>query len=261
LAAAWRRIDFAVNLLPREVCGGIASSCSPTSGHLVGALAVGPWNQIGKIQAAAQDECRLNRRHLDRFEHEGNLWPDSAQRISAWPDERLVCNCFKVTKGTLVAAQRAGAIPVEALAKATSASTLCGSCQPLLVELAGATPYVVTTPDQASRALKWTAVAALIAVVLLTTVPPLPMSSSIQHWWHDVEAFRRLGTTKQTTSYILVELTFVALGLSLRKRWSRFSFGAFQKKLMQMIAVAVKGIDRLDQIVPAVQELGKRHVG
>ena len=32
------------------------------------------------------------------------------------------------------------------------------------------------------------------------------------------------------------------------------------KKLMQMITVAVKGLDHLDAIVPAVQQLGKRHV-
>jgi hemoglobin-like flavoprotein len=34
-----------------------------------------------------------------------------------------------------------------------------------------------------------------------------------------------------------------------------------QKKLMQMITVAVNGLDRLDQIVPAVQALGRGHVG
>lgn len=33
------------------------------------------------------------------------------------------------------------------------------------------------------------------------------------------------------------------------------------KKLMQMITMAVKGLDNLDQLVPAVQGLGKRHVG
>lgn len=32
-------------------------------------------------------------------------------------------------------------------------------------------------------------------------------------------------------------------------------------KLMAMIGVAVKGLDRLDEIVPAVQALGRRHVG
>jgi len=32
------------------------------------------------------------------------------------------------------------------------------------------------------------------------------------------------------------------------------------KKLMKMIATAVNGLDRLDAIVPAVQDLGRRHV-
>ncbi len=32
------------------------------------------------------------------------------------------------------------------------------------------------------------------------------------------------------------------------------------KKLMKMIATAVNGLDRLDEIVPAVQDLGVRHV-
>lgn len=33
------------------------------------------------------------------------------------------------------------------------------------------------------------------------------------------------------------------------------------KKLMKMINVAVNGLTRLDQIVPAVQDMGRRHVG
>ncbi len=32
------------------------------------------------------------------------------------------------------------------------------------------------------------------------------------------------------------------------------------RKLMQMLAVAVKGLDRLEQILPAVESLGARHV-
>lgn len=34
-----------------------------------------------------------------------------------------------------------------------------------------------------------------------------------------------------------------------------------RRKLMQMIGLAVNGLDRLEQIVPAVQELGRRHAG
>jgi hemoglobin-like flavoprotein len=32
------------------------------------------------------------------------------------------------------------------------------------------------------------------------------------------------------------------------------------RKLMQMLSVAVKGLDRLDELVPAVRQLGVRHV-
>ena len=34
-----------------------------------------------------------------------------------------------------------------------------------------------------------------------------------------------------------------------------------KKKLMQMLTVAVRGLSRLDDIVPAVQALGRRHAG
>ncbi len=33
------------------------------------------------------------------------------------------------------------------------------------------------------------------------------------------------------------------------------------RKLMQMIGIVVKGLDHLEALVPAVQDLGKRHVG
>jgi hemoglobin-like flavoprotein len=33
------------------------------------------------------------------------------------------------------------------------------------------------------------------------------------------------------------------------------------RKLMQMLSVAVNGLNSLDKIVPAIQDLGKRHVG
>ena len=32
-----------------------------------------------------------------------------------------------------------------------------------------------------------------------------------------------------------------------------------RKKLMQMLTAAVKGLDRLDQLVPVVEQLGRRH--
>ena len=33
-----------------------------------------------------------------------------------------------------------------------------------------------------------------------------------------------------------------------------------RKKLMQMLTAAVKGLDRIEQLVPVVEDLGRRHV-
>jgi nitrite reductase (NADH) large subunit len=94
--------------------------------------------------------------------------------------------------------------------------------------------------------LKWTAVVVIIAVVLLTILPPFPITGSIQHWWHDAEAFRRHSVTKQITGYILMGLAFAALGLSLRKRWRRVSFGAFRS---WRLAHAILGLGTLVGLV------------
>ena len=47
----------------------------------------------------------------------------------------------------------------------------------------------------------------------------------------------------------------------LRPLFTRGDMAEQRKKLMQMITVAVRGLERLDELVPAVQALGRRHVG
>ena len=48
---------------------------------------------------------------------------------------------------------------------------------------------------------------------------------------------------------------------SLRPMFSYTDMAEQRKKLMQMITVAVRGLGRLDELIPAVRALGKRHVG
>ncbi|MGK5628787.1 FAD-dependent oxidoreductase [Streptomyces sp. URMC 123] len=47
---------------------------------------------------------------------------------TALPDDAVICHCNHVTKGDIVAACRAGAHDLAALARATRATTGCGSC-------------------------------------------------------------------------------------------------------------------------------------
>jgi hemoglobin-like flavoprotein len=48
---------------------------------------------------------------------------------------------------------------------------------------------------------------------------------------------------------------------SLRRMFSSTDMAEQRKKLMQIITVAVRSLDRLDEIVPAVQAMGRRHGG
>ncbi|MEO8902367.1 MAG: FAD-dependent oxidoreductase [Polyangiaceae bacterium] len=56
-------------------------------------------------------------------------------RSSAPSTERVVCNCNKVTEGTLIEAISAGSDSIEAIADCTRAGTGCGSCKGELTQL------------------------------------------------------------------------------------------------------------------------------
>ena len=51
------------------------------------------------------------------------------------------------------------------------------------------------------------------------------------------------------------------LDASLRPLFSHTDFAKQRKVLMQTLTVVVKSLDKLDQLVPAVQALGRRHSG
>ena len=48
---------------------------------------------------------------------------------------------------------------------------------------------------------------------------------------------------------------------SLRRMFAHTDMAAQRRNLVQTLAVVVKGIDRLDTLLPAVEALGRRHAG
>jgi hemoglobin-like flavoprotein len=52
-----------------------------------------------------------------------------------------------------------------------------------------------------------------------------------------------------------------AVDPTLRPLFPSSDLGEQKKKLMQTLTVAVRGLDRLDQLTPALEALGRRHVG
>jgi hemoglobin-like flavoprotein len=72
-------------------------------------------------------------------------------------------------------------------------------------------------------------------------------------------SFAKVEPVAETAAALFYERLF-QLDPALRRLF-RGDMNEQGRKLMQMIALAVKGLDRLDQLVPAVQSLGARHAG
>ena len=127
------------------------------------------------------------------------------------------------TRGALSAALQAGHGTVKALSAATGASSVCGSCKPLLAELAGGQPRVA---ENGSRTLIWTAALSLLAALAMLLAPGIPYAHSVQvdvSWdllWRD-------GLFKQVTGFSLLGLGVLVSVISVRKRTGRLRFGSF----------------------------------
>ena len=179
--------------------------------RLIGALQVGSETQVGRLQRAVVQQRAIRPWHLLRFALTGRLWPDETeQQVSAWPESTAVCNCTGITRGQLTNAIASGCASVDALAQKTGASTVCGSCKPLLAQMLGST--AVARPIEAAMTLQlWSGIALVLAVIL---VAPWDLP------WRD-------SFYKQLSGYGLLGMTLLALTMSLRKRVKTFSAGRF----------------------------------
>ncbi len=107
-------------------------------GRLAGFASVGEWDETDELAELVATRRRLSVFELRRFRASGRLWAHAPTTpVRSWPDPTVVCTCLKVTRGMLGEWMRAGCASPEALSRASGAGTMCGSCKPLLVELAG----------------------------------------------------------------------------------------------------------------------------
>ncbi len=194
--------------------------------RMIGALGVGPWDEAGLVQMAVAQAKKIPASARQRFADDGRLWDGTPSPVSAWPDAAVVCNCMRVTKGTLCAALVDGAADPDRLAAATGASTVCGSCKPLLAALAGA-PAPLATGGY--RALAAVSVAALACAVLALVIAPPPVGDSVLSLWYKIGELWRDPFFKQVSGFSLLGIVLGGLLLSLRKRFRWFRFGTFAR--------------------------------
>lgn len=188
--------------------------------RLVGALSIGAWSGQQRVRASISAGRRVFFWNRFSFESTGNLWPHAEEEsISNWPAAMVVCNCTGTTRGQLTVARAAGAQTIAALAECTRASTVCGSCQPLLAQFVGSSSDKVIAPS-----LRWLQALCIICGLLIAGLllqGPLAFSLSVQK--PGLDALWLDATTKQITGFTMLGLSVLALLLSLSKRWKLFA--------------------------------------
>ena len=185
-------------------------------GRIVGAIALGDWPEINRLQEAIRARARLRPWQRIRFALLGEVWARRAPAsVREWPRAATVCNCTGVTRGQIGDAIALGCNSLADVKRDTGASTVCGTCSPLIGELLGGAPE--RKPPEAFRPIAAASAAAGLLALLTLLLPVWPVARNIgargpvDHLWLD-------GVWKQATGYTLLALGVAAGLLSLRKR-------------------------------------------
>lgn len=194
-------------------------------GKLVGAIAIGAWDQVSRVQDAVQSGAVVYPWMNYRFYKEGSFWSALEPEASDLPDSATICNCTGVSCGQIRAAISNGAGNEDEIGVQTGAGTVCGTCRPVLAELidAGAPPKPVSF---SKPLIAISGVAVLMALIpILIGAVPLPASydaDSLRTWlWRD-------NIVKQWSGFILLGVMLAAMLIGLRKRIRFFDrFGGY----------------------------------
>lgn len=191
-------------------------------GRAVGAVVVGDWPELGRVREAVIEQRRIWPWQRWRLRRTGRVWPEQAGRsVRQWPADAVVCNCRGVDRGTLCRALDNGANTLQALMDRTGASTVCGSCRPLLQELVAdsAAPAVEETSTPKPWPLLLLSLLAMVTAVSIALLAPIPYRDTVQGGF-TLDVLWSDSLWKQSTGYTLLGLSLFGMMLSLSKRTS-----------------------------------------
>lgn len=194
--------------------------------RVVGAIGVGPWPEREPIADLIETGKPISARQLRRFESLGELrLRQRPVSVAQWPERATVCSCLRVNRGCLSKAMQDGHNTVALLAQATGASSVCGSCQPLLATLVGDSE--TTTEPVGRRSLLIASLVGVVAIFGYLLAEPLPFADSFASPWRKIDVLWRSSFAKQVSGFSLLGISLLGLLLSLRKRLSWFRLGQF----------------------------------
>ncbi|HUG09857.1 MAG TPA: FAD-dependent oxidoreductase [Opitutaceae bacterium] len=195
-------------------------------GRLVGAISVGPNPEAARLQDAVDARQFVWPWRRNRFSETGRLWSEQdATDPNHWPAGAIVCNCRSVTRGVLSQSCRTGCTSVAELSATTGAGSVCGSCRPLLAQIAG--DRELTAPPVGGRRWLLGACALVAGAVIFGLLRgPFATGTSIElRRWIDIVWTE--PAWQRATGFTILGVVAATLLLSLRKRIPRISWGDF----------------------------------
>jgi len=220
---------------------GVYTLLALKRGQLVGALGAGPCPEVNRLQQAVKEQRRIWPWQLRRFRSTGRLWSDETPAsVIEWPGAATVCDCTGVTRGRIGEAIALGCRSYAEVKRETGASTVCGTCRPLIEQLLTSKP-VEHKPIGWFRPVLVLSALTLVATFATLLAPVWPYSQSVETG-SGVDVLWRSGYWKQVSGFTLLGLSAVAAFLSLRMRIRRISFGGFEGWRLVHIAVGLAAI-------------------
>lgn len=193
---------------------------------LIGALSIGNWPDIAGVQQAIAKSWTLDQIQINNFVNGTSIWPPTDNGIfQSLPVDSKVCQCMGISKKSILMAYQDGCRTTDAIIQKTGASTVCGSCRPLIDELTQSTPIPAITLK--SRSLIRVSILAGLTLGLIIILPSYTYTHSVQNGLYQFEQLWRNPIMKQVTGYTILILCLIALLFSLRKRIAIFNKGTF----------------------------------
>ncbi|WP_455222329.1 FAD-dependent oxidoreductase [Kaarinaea lacus] len=229
--------NFHKQLIYQDASKGIYRCLTLHRFELIGAVALGEWSQVSRLQEMVTHKRKIYPWQIRRFKKTGELWNvETSGQVASWPAKAVVCNCTGITRGELTRAMEQGNCTLDGVMQCTGASTVCGSCKPLVAQLVNETPQE-SSPAKGLTTTAVLAITGFIATLLLLGLPAIGSAPTVQKFsfnflWEDT-------FWKQVTGYTVLGLTVIGLLMSLRKRWTWFRLGDFNYWRVVHIALGV----------------------
>ncbi len=218
-------ISQASQYVYEDVDNGIYRVLVVERSRIIGCIAIGQCLALPRLQEALTAERLVYPWQLWRFKQTGDLWRDADQSsVADWPVTAIVCNCNNISRGELTIAIENGCDTLACLAKETKASTVCGSCKPLLADIVGQT--VPAEPTKGHQGLIVGLGVACFLVLAMVLAPAFPYSLTVQNEWH-WDVLWRDTFIKQVTGFSILAATVFGLLLTFRKRTQTIQKGDF----------------------------------